>query len=46
LNEKRLMIHRRVAKAAEKEDFSLAVERTARENYISPLGILTHHGYK
>ena len=40
------MVHRRAAKDAEREDFSLAVERTARENYISPLGILTHHGYK
>jgi len=40
------MVHRRVAKDAEREDLSLAVERTARENYISPLGILTHRGHK
>ena len=31
------MIHRRAAKYAEKKDFSLAIERLAREKYLSPL---------
>jgi len=31
------MVHRRDAKDAEKKCFSLAVERPAREKYLSPL---------
>ena len=40
------MVHRRAAKDAEKKDFSLAVERPARETYISPLGSLIYYGHK
>jgi len=33
-------------KGRREENFSLAVERQAREKYISPLGSLTYHGHK
>jgi hypothetical protein len=41
-------VHRRAAKAAERGDFSLVplLSSGTRENYISLLGVLTHHGYK